>query len=621
MQGVLRLVMAVYMAMMSVAAPMYSNTRTEAPVSTAPQTVPVYDGNEELLTLAEGGETDYVIIYAESAARAEITAAQELKNYFDEQNGTDIPLLTAESTAPAAKEIVVGKTGRAIDALIDREALGTDGFTIAAQGESVIISGGEVRGTLYGVYSFLETYFGCRWFTPELSVVPELAQALLPATLNDTQTPAFLFRDTSWMCSWNAEWRAKQALNGSLTPWHSPLDETYTDILNFGGGDAGHTFRFFVPEEVYFESHPEYFALGKNGKRMPGQVCLANEDVYQLTLAHVLHWLQENPNAEYISVSQNDNQDYCRCSQCAAIDAREGSPAGSMLTFVNRIARDVKAAGYNDVLIHTFAYQYTRTPPKYIVPEDNVMVMLCSIECNHSEPYQYSDPEFYDDLAGWAAICDRLFIWDYTTDFGHYLTPLPDYNNLQTNIQMFYENNVEGCFMQGNSMSVNGEFGEMRSYLMAKLLWDPYCDIQKHWDEFMYYYYGPGCQNIFAYIDVLAENKSKFYDCFESPEDIVCLSYFDLERCDALWDACEAAATGDAQLARIQRSRLQVQYYKSVARKGEFIIINSYDERVAAGQKLYDDLTRLGITRLRESRDLMENPNFWDKASTWNVKS
>lgn len=621
MQVLLRSVMAIYMGLMSLASPLYSNTKTEAPAANPPQTVPIYSSDEQLLTLAEGGATEYVIVYSEDAARAEITAAQELKQYFDEQNGTDIPLLTAENAAPAAKEIVVGKTNRSADALIDRSALGTDGFTIAVQDESVIIAGGEVRGTLYGVYSFLETYFGCRWFSTDVSVVPELDKAVLPAELNDTQTPAFQFRDTSWMCTWNAEWRAQQKLNGSLTPWHSPLDETYTDILNFGGGDAGHTFRFFVPEEVYFESHPEYFALGKNGKRMSGQVCLSNEAVYQLSLSQVLRWLQENPNAEYISVSQNDNYEYCRCSQCAAIDSYEGSPAGSMLTFVNRIARDVKAAGYEDVLIHTFAYQYTRTPPKHIVPEENVMVMLCSIEGNHAEPYQTSDPDFYKDLSGWSKICNRLFIWDYTTDFGHYLTPLPDYDNFQTNLQMFYENNVEGCFMQGNSMSVNGEFGEMRGYLMAKLLWDPYCDIEKHWEEFMYYYYGPGYKNIFAYMDVLSEKESDFYDCFSSPEDIVNLNYFDLERCDALWDACEDAAANDAQLARIQRSRLQLQYYKSVARKGEFVIINTYDKRVEAGQKLYEDITRLGVTRLRESRSLMESPNFWEKASTWSVKN
>jgi len=34
-----------------------------------------------------------------------------------------------------------------------------------------------------------------------------------------------------------------------------------TELLLFGGPDAGHTFRFFVPPERYFDDHPEYFAM------------------------------------------------------------------------------------------------------------------------------------------------------------------------------------------------------------------------------------------------------------------------------------------------------------------------------------------------------------------------
>ena len=85
------------------------------------------------------------------------------------------------------------------------------------------------------------------------------------------------------------------------------------------------------------------------------------------------------------SVSQNDWYNYCQCPACKAIDDREGSPAGTMITFVNQVA-DAIREDCPDVLIHTFAYQYTRKAPKFVRPRPNVIVRLCSIECCFSHP-------------------------------------------------------------------------------------------------------------------------------------------------------------------------------------------------------------------------------------------
>jgi uridine phosphorylase len=73
------------------------------------------------------------------------------------------------------------------------------------------------------------------------------------------------------------------------------------------------------------------------------QPCLTDEAVYQKVLANVKAWLRANPNAKIVSVSQNDSyaeQLGCQCANCKAIDEREGTPMGSLLAFVNRIAGD-----------------------------------------------------------------------------------------------------------------------------------------------------------------------------------------------------------------------------------------------------------------------------------------
>ena len=122
--------------------------------------------------------------------------------------------------------------------------------------------------------------------------------------------------------------------------------------------------------------------MNAGGERVPGQPCLSNPDVLELVKAGIARWIDEYPRAKYFSVSQNDNWDYCRCPQCASVDAAEGSPSGSMITFVNKVAAYAKTLNPG-VFIHTFAYQYTVTPPKNARPADNVVVQLCSIGLCH----------------------------------------------------------------------------------------------------------------------------------------------------------------------------------------------------------------------------------------------
>ncbi len=583
------------------------------PAAAAPQTVPSYPAGTELLTLVQDGVSGYTIVHGQNAHRSEKRAAAELASYLFEITGVTLPTV-ADDAQPTEKEIIVGKTNRAADALVDRAALGDDGYCIRVSGSKLMIAGGEARGTLYGVYGFLEDFLGCRWFTPTDELVPQQTALALPRDTNVSSKPAFSFRHTSWVRAQDTSWRSKMHFNGTMSPGHGSMDNSQQDLILFGGYDAGHTFRFFVPKETYFATNPEYFAMDENGKRVDGQCCLSNPAVLELTKAYLDRWLTEYPNANIFSVSQNDNQNYCHCAQCAAIDKAEGSPAGSLLTFVNKIADYVKTKR-PDVLIHTFAYQYTVTPPKTLRPADNVLIQLCSIDNNHAEPYRISEPQFCEDVKTWSAISKHLIVWDYGTNFGHYLTPMPDLRILQPNAQMYYENGAQGYFMQANSMSISGEFAELRAYLIGKLMWDPYCNLAKAQDEFLYYYYGPGYQNIKAYIDLIEAKRSSKFKLFADPGEAVWLTVFDLAKATAYFDSCQKLAATAQQAQNTERSALQLRYYKSEMMKAEFFPYEGTREE--AGRQFYHDMKRLGITHLHEGTPLTDTPDFRNLASSW----
>jgi hypothetical protein len=188
------------------------------------------------------------------------------------------------------------------------------------------------------------------------------------------------------------------------------------------------------------------------------------------------------------------------------IDNEEGSNAGTMIRFVNSIAQS-----FPEKTISTLAYQYTRKPSK-TKPLKNVLITLCSIECDRSGPITEKCTDFANDLKGWSALTKNIRIWDYTTQFTNFLAPFPNFNTLQPNIQFFRDNNTKWVFEQHSNNP--SELFELRSYLMAKLLWNPDVNVNNIMTEFLNGYYHEAGSFIKSYIDLIHEELKKHPDFF-----------------------------------------------------------------------------------------------------------
>ena len=99
------------------------------------------------------------------------------------------------------------------------------------------------------------------------------------------------------------------------------------------------------------------------------------------------------------------------------------------------------------MLLSTYAYQYTRKPPKNVKPRHNVMIQLCSIEC--CDFHAIDDPScplnraFCADMAGWKKIANNVFIWHYNTNFKGYVLPFPNLRSIGKSVKYFERNH--GC--------------------------------------------------------------------------------------------------------------------------------------------------------------------------------
>ncbi len=555
---------------------------------------------QQPIVLAENGATRYRIILPAAASPYEIRASEVLQDYLLQISGAALPVIAVnKGTSPY--EIVLGQNERLdqLDRGIDLNTLKEDGFVIRTDSLRLIIAGGNEKGTLYGVYTFLEKYLGCRMYSPKVKIIPKRDRIEL-GKIDDRQVPVITFRDTHYRVTWDAEY----------TDWHK-LDHD----PDGGRPDWGmwvHTFNELVPPGIYFKDHPEYYAQVR-GKRMPTQLCLTNARALEITVQNLRKKIAQNPGATYWSVSQNDNRDYCTCDQCRAIDEREGSPSGSILHFVNQVADR-----FPDKMISTLAYEYGRKAPKTLRPRENVNIMLCSIEVNRDKPIaeDSTSASFQRDVEEWGKIAKDIIVWDYVIQFNHLISPFPNLHVLQPNIQFFAEHGVTAMFEQGNR-EVGGEFAALRAYLISKLLWDPYADADSLMNDFLDGYYGAAGKPIRKYIDEMREallRSGKPLRIFGSPWEAE-ISYLTPElwaRYERLYDEAEAAVAGSPELLeRVRIARLPLEYAaieqakkRFTGDRGLFQKVNGKWEaatRIRAKIDPFTDLCiREGVTQVKE---------------------
>jgi hypothetical protein len=453
--------------------------------------------NRPPLGLIVSGASAWTIVVPDECTPLEREAASQLAAILAEATGATLPV-RREAEAPDANRILVGDTraGLALTARlgVDRQALGEDGFAIRAVGQDLLLVSGlpedgptEPLGIVYAVSHLLETQFGVRFWAPGALYVPRTDTLTVPADLSITQSPPIWFRQVNY----------GPANDPAYRRWHK-LDRVQEEIGRLWAPRWVHSFFHHVSPDEHFEKHPEYFSL-VGDRRTPSQLCLTNPAVLELVTGSFERTFEAYPDVRYISFSQEDNYGSCACDSCAAIDGREGTRMGSLLTFVNALAER-----FPERTISTLAYQYSRKPPRTLRPRDNVSIMLCTIEEDRARPIA-TNPQsaFPADLAGWSAITDDIFLWDYEVQFASPVAPFPNLRTLSPNVRWFADAGVRHLFLQGNGLRT--ELAELRCYLLAKLAWDPDSNVEALIDEFLAGYYGAAAPHLRAYLDLVHE--------------------------------------------------------------------------------------------------------------------
>ena len=452
--------------------------------------------------LFKDGRSDYSIVIAPDAPESEQYAATELRDWLKEVSGAELPI-TGLDGGTQGKRLVVG-----FNPIVEELVPGTakpgdrdDSFTWENHGGDILFWGGSKRGTLYSVYSFLEEELGCRWYSSKVSVAPKKSSWKFSKLYNHEE-PGIIIRDNCVLdVRSNPAFSARVRNNFIKLPGKGPGETIPGTAEGYWGV---HAMGSFISPAEFYHTHPEYFSY-RDGKRLDNysQLCLSNPEVLEICIERVRKVMRENPDFLIYSMEQNDNYLFCECDECKALAERYGGQSGVMLWFVNQVADAVREE-FPDKFIGTFAYQYTRHAPKDIVPRDNVVVRLCSIECCMLHGYDGCEQNlsFLKDLQDWSAIAPHLYIWDYVTDFAQYSLPVANWKSMQPHIQDFRDNHAIGILEEGDYQTVSCELMEMRSWLLSKIMWNPDADVDALIKDFTDGYYGAAGPYIRQYLDL-----------------------------------------------------------------------------------------------------------------------
>lgn len=506
-------------------------------------------------TVARQGQAGIVVVSQAGASSAELHAAEDLRRTLSKIVGSEIPLESDVTDVPQ-NAIVVGQGPVARKLLPDEDwaKLGPEQTLLESRGSDLVVAGGAPRGTLYAVDRLLHR-LGVRWWTPWATTVPHNPNLTLP-TLHESETPAFEYRDPYWFQAFDGDWAVHNYDNG----FNIKTDPERGGKVLYAG--FVHTYNVLVPPDKLFATHPEWFSL-IDGKRTAAnaQLCTTNPELRDYIVEQVKQTLRQNHDAKIVSVSQNDCFNPCQCPVCRALAEKEGSDSALVLDLANYVAEKIQKE-FPDVAVDTLAYQWSRKAPLAMRPRPNVIVRLCSIECNFAYPLDApQNASFAQDVANWSRLTNRLYVWDYCTDFANYVEPQPDYFTFGETLKFLADHGTKGIFEEGAYQSTGADMAELKAWVLAQLMWNPRQDVNALIQEFLVGYYGPAARPIWNYLQLMQEQAKTVNLGFAAPVTQSFLGYDAMRQAESDWQQAEAAVQHDpAILWRVRQGHLSVQY-------------------------------------------------------------
>ena len=515
--------------------------------------------------LVDDGKCDYSVVIAENASEAEVFAAKELVSFTEQVTGVKLSLKRDNEVAygETAKVISIGKNklSKKAGVTLTAQEVNTDGFAFRNVGDMIFINGYCDRGTLYGVYEFIERYLGVKFLTSDTTYIPENEDVMIEENLNILEKPAFEIRNLYSSTTGDQLFASRRR----LTPGGGEGAERY------GGGfrDTWYDWNFhntmtIVKTSPVFEENKDAWLNNNynmicytNGLTDDGEVDQTMEvSAVKAVINEVKRKILDSSDTQkFFMIGQEDHYAPCDCNRCQASIAKNGNRAGMMMVWMNAIAKEIEAWAKETVpnkeyYISCFAYQWSATAPvkadpatggyvpfnENVVPHKSVYVFYAPIGICYYHTIEDTSCTMNDtgrvQLNGWKALTDRLCIWDYGVNYRHFLWWFPNLGVLKDNLQIYQQYGVRMIRHQAACFDDTGYQQQLNTYVISKLMWNINQDVYQLVEEFNKYYFEEGAEEMNAFVDLFESHYAMLNihtDLYESSQDFLVSDNFPLE--------------------------------------------------------------------------------------------
>ncbi|MBI2422716.1 MAG: DUF4838 domain-containing protein [Candidatus Hydrogenedentes bacterium] len=465
------------------------------------------------LVLVERGEARAVIVLPPESGAVSTQAAQELQSCLERISGVRLEIVSKADTAGGAR-ILIGP-GPAVKELgIDIPSgftlqMNEEGFVLRATDTTLVLAGNEsgpYRGTIFAVYAFLES-LGCRWYFPGPwgEVLPTL-DTISVEPVDRVERPDFRFRNI-WYSGWMPVSEEDRA---NFTAWQDHNRMTTLQGMSLPGDG---TITRLAPAEQYFDTHPDIYAIGKEGERMKDMLCLSEPETVRIAVQTILDTFRADPEAKTFGFAPPDGHPQCFCERCQRAIPHFGgkgfgepSLSDSWFAFANAVAREVYKE-FPDRWLFTNGYANRVLPPEGIgALSPNLGIQSAMLDsCTFhpiGDPRCWQRQIYQGVLDRWTRELNCVFIYDYDPGKGLENLPFPALHNLQPDFAYFKERGVWGFWTEGQNCWM---VTHLNYYIRAKLMWDADANVRELVADYCARFCGPAAADLEKYIWTLED--------------------------------------------------------------------------------------------------------------------
>ncbi len=452
----------------------------------------------------------------------------------------------------------------ALNVTLKLEKIGDHGvFKVDAPAHDQLIITGDDEALRCGIYTLLNK-FGIHWLNPaEEPFLPQAQVKFDAEKFAGIHKPDFTYRSLH-ICAGKhhyddriGRWMSFNRMNRKLT--HLPED----DVVGFRLQELGllpdttvHAYDLLIPEEKYFKSHPEYFAL-LGGKRNPagGQLCLSNMEMREAFARELLAQIKQRPHIGVFGFPPNDGYGHCECEKCVALDRPEDRPKGlvngRIADFVKDICARMDKAAPGVMLGHYSYSNFADFIELLTAPPKNLLVSVTQFHCHK---HGIADPACPENAKNHARLkhirskVEHVYIYDYFSNkIGR--MPGPFFRSVVEDFKLYKELGLDGWLSEASAhTAVSWESQWMNFYLAAKLLWSTDGTPDDMLAEICHIRYGNAAKVMFKYWKALEKGMMDMPGCMrKDPGDFTKLFTLALQQTLAeLLDKAEKLAPANS---------------------------------------------------------------------------